>query len=160
MKHRYHDAALWAFVNDLRRRGLRVAEEVGIPGGRIDAVRLGKRGRHGRWLELYELKTQFPETGIGQLVRYARHVEGRPLLTLVVDTGTVTPEISALAAEADVRIREFAFANGLQLSLLPLDVGFDYLPYIHPESLARADQRRAEWLRQERAWAAADKAVA
>lgn len=77
-----HGRAVFSFIRYLKSRGYTVAREVGVPGGRVDIVRLD---RNDVWVELYDVKLRGPyRKGADQLRRYSEAMGGGHLLTLVV----------------------------------------------------------------------------
>lgn len=131
---RKHDEVVEMFFQVLRSRGHRVATEVGVPGGRIDLVRLDDRDQ---WVELYEVKLRLAETGLRQLETYARHVAGTPKRTLVLPPHLVTADLLALVEASGSRVEVYDYELGVQLSLADDYPRRVFLPYIHPESVAR-----------------------
>lgn len=151
MTRRLHDDVVWLFAKQLRCDGHRVATEVGIPGGRIDVVRLDMSGE---WVEFYEVKVRAPEAGLAQLTTYARYLTVPPKRTLVVPPDLATDQLRAAAKDSGARIEVFDHRLGVQLSLRDDYGRWVQLPYIHPASSARAAERNREWACRQRSEAA------
>lgn len=142
---RTHDSFAANVYVHLLNEGHRIATEVGIPGGRVDLVRLSKTGR---WLELYEVKINNAAAGVEQLLRYAEIVGGALRLTLVVPPELMTERLELLGGE---RVRVWACEPNLQLSLWFRPGVCHRLPYIHPDSAERI--RQAHYRRARERWA-------
>lgn len=122
------DAALIVY-STLRNQGARLAYEAGIPGGRVDVVRVADDGR---WLELFEVKLRAAASGIPQLLRYqaAAPDNSRPRLTLVVPLSLVTTRLQETAMAAGVRVWAFNFSDGIQEWLFDSWPPSVHLPYL------------------------------
>lgn len=141
MKKRRHDFAahtLWQFLLQEHR----VALEVGVPGGRIDIVRLNEAGG---WVELYEVKLRAPEAGISQLRRYGREVDGAPKLTLVVPPALATRELVVAAEAEGVGVWAFDFNWQPPLWGWPSSGQHINLPSLSAEAIARISAANREW---------------
>lgn len=130
-----HDILVWQLTHSLLHEGHRAASEVGIPGGRVDVVRLGSAKE---WLELYEVKLRAPEAGIPQLERYGEFAPDAAL-TLVVPSELVTEKLQRLA-RGRVGLRSFDPVPEFK----PAPGPYPYLPYIHPTSTAAMSARWAK----------------
>lgn len=125
-----HDTAVYRLWRQLRAEGHLADTEVGVPGGRVDVVRVN---REMDWLEFYEVKVRAAESGVAQLERYGARAPG-VRLTLVVPPSLVTPDLRLLAKDW-VSLWAFDFAQGVQESLF--ESRWIDLHYFHPESLKR-----------------------
>jgi hypothetical protein len=134
MKHRNMARAL---MIDLISEGRTVAEEVGIPGGRLDVVALDDERQIE---EIFEIKSGPKcDVGISQLERYGR-TTAISRLTLVVLEEHASTELEQAAQAAGIQLRVQA------ADFSPNELDWErvvFLPYIHPDSIAPERRARA-----------------